>query len=34
MAQETMRLLFALLDGAAHVDPVILPTELVVRESA
>ncbi|TMR14652.1 LacI family transcriptional regulator [Nonomuraea turkmeniaca] len=34
MAQETIRLLFALLDGAKHVDPVILPTELVVRESA
>ncbi|TMR94333.1 LacI family DNA-binding transcriptional regulator, partial [Nonomuraea basaltis] len=34
MAQETIRLLLALLDGAKHVDPVILPTELVVRESA
>lgn len=34
MAQETMRLLFALLDGAGPVEPVVLPTELVVRESA
>ncbi|WP_188193939.1 LacI family DNA-binding transcriptional regulator [Nonomuraea sp. SYSU D8015] len=34
MAQETIRLLLALLDGAKHVDPVILPTELVIRESA
>ncbi|RVX42170.1 LacI family transcriptional regulator [Nonomuraea polychroma] len=34
MAQETIRLLFALLDGAKHVDPVILPTELVIRDSA
>ncbi|WP_043628063.1 LacI family DNA-binding transcriptional regulator [Nonomuraea candida] len=34
MAQETLRLLLALIDGADHVDPVILPTELVIRASA
>ncbi|MGR6917242.1 LacI family DNA-binding transcriptional regulator [[Actinomadura] parvosata] len=34
MAQETLRLLLALIDGAEHVEPVILPTELVIRESA
>ncbi|MFI6736322.1 LacI family DNA-binding transcriptional regulator [Nonomuraea sp. NPDC050451] len=34
VAQETVRLLLALIDGAEHVDPVILPTELVIRESA
>jgi DNA-binding LacI/PurR family transcriptional regulator len=34
MAQQTLRLLLALIDGAEHVEPVILPTELVIRESA
>lgn len=34
VAEETVRLLLALIDGAEHVDPVILPTRLVVRESA
>ncbi|MEV6038648.1 LacI family DNA-binding transcriptional regulator [Nonomuraea sp. NPDC052116] len=34
VAQETVRLLLALIDGAEHVDPVVLPTELVIRESA
>ncbi|MFI7133093.1 LacI family DNA-binding transcriptional regulator [Nonomuraea sp. NPDC050153] len=34
VAQETVRLLLALIDGAEHVEPVILPTELVIRESA
>ncbi|MEO3870799.1 LacI family DNA-binding transcriptional regulator [Nonomuraea sp. B12E4] len=34
VAQETIRLLLALIDGAGHVDPVVLPTELVIRESA
>jgi DNA-binding LacI/PurR family transcriptional regulator len=34
VAQETVRLLLALIDGAEHVDPVILPTELKIRESA
>ncbi|MEW9529933.1 LacI family DNA-binding transcriptional regulator [Microbispora sp. NPDC049125] len=34
VAEETVRLLLALLDGAAHVDPVILPTRLIVRDSA
>ncbi|MFG1700052.1 LacI family DNA-binding transcriptional regulator [Nonomuraea sp. NPDC049309] len=33
-AKETVRLLLALIDGAEHVDPVVLPTELVIRESA
>ncbi len=31
---ETVRLLLGLIDGAKHVEPVILPTELVIRESA
>ncbi|MEV0196518.1 LacI family DNA-binding transcriptional regulator [Nonomuraea sp. NPDC050691] len=34
VAQETVRLLLELLDGADHVDPVTLPTELIVRASA
>ncbi|GII72549.1 LacI family transcriptional regulator [Sphaerisporangium melleum] len=34
VAEETVRLLLDLIDGAGHVDPVVLPTELVVRESA
>ncbi|WP_220449502.1 LacI family DNA-binding transcriptional regulator [Nonomuraea longispora] len=34
MAQETIRLLLALIDGAGGLEPVILPTELVIRESA
>jgi DNA-binding LacI/PurR family transcriptional regulator len=33
VAEETVRLLLALIDGAEHLDPVILPTELIVRES-
>ncbi|GAA4084053.1 LacI family DNA-binding transcriptional regulator [Nonomuraea soli] len=33
IAQETVRLLLALIDGAGSVEPVILPTELIVRES-
>ncbi|WP_336205274.1 LacI family DNA-binding transcriptional regulator [Nonomuraea sp. LPB2021202275-12-8] len=34
VANETVNLLLALLDGAKQVEPVILPTELVIRESA
>lgn len=34
VAQETVRLLLALIDGADQVEPVTLPTELIVRESA
>ncbi|GAA3469966.1 LacI family DNA-binding transcriptional regulator [Nonomuraea roseola] len=34
VAEETVSLLLALIDGAARVEPVILPTELVIRESA
>jgi DNA-binding LacI/PurR family transcriptional regulator len=34
VAEETVSLLLALIDGAAGVEPVILPTELVIRESA
>ncbi|WP_433497346.1 LacI family DNA-binding transcriptional regulator [Sphaerimonospora sp. CA-214678] len=34
VAEETVRLLLELVDGADHVDSVILPTRLVVRESA
>jgi DNA-binding LacI/PurR family transcriptional regulator len=34
MANRTMDLLLALIDGAGQVEPVILPTELVIRESA
>lgn len=34
MAQATLRLLLELIDGAEQVDPVILPTELVIRASA
>ncbi|NUT33243.1 MAG: LacI family DNA-binding transcriptional regulator [Hamadaea sp.] len=34
VAEETVRLLLDLIDGAEQVDPVILPTELVIRESA
>jgi DNA-binding LacI/PurR family transcriptional regulator len=34
VAEETVRLLLDLIDGAEHVDPVILPTELVIRDSA
>ncbi|ETK32146.1 substrate-binding domain-containing protein [Microbispora sp. ATCC PTA-5024] len=33
VAEETVRLLLELIDGAGHVDPVILPTRLIVRES-
>ncbi|WP_371784281.1 LacI family DNA-binding transcriptional regulator [Streptosporangium subroseum] len=33
VAEETVRLLLALIDGAEHLDPVILPTDLIVRES-
>ncbi|GAA0820007.1 LacI family DNA-binding transcriptional regulator [Streptosporangium amethystogenes subsp. fukuiense] len=33
VAEETVRLLLALIDGAEHVEPVILPTDLIVRES-
>jgi DNA-binding LacI/PurR family transcriptional regulator len=33
-AKETVRLLLALIDGAEHVEPVVLPTELIIRESA
>ncbi|MDP9841022.1 LacI family DNA-binding transcriptional regulator [Streptosporangium lutulentum] len=33
VAEETVRLLLALIDGAEHLDPVILPTTLIVRES-
>ncbi|GII27676.1 LacI family DNA-binding transcriptional regulator [Planotetraspora mira] len=34
VAEETVRLLLALIDGAEHVESVILPTRLIVRESA
>ncbi|GAA2392834.1 LacI family DNA-binding transcriptional regulator [Nonomuraea africana] len=34
VAEETVSLLLALIDGATDVEPVILPTELVIRESA
>lgn len=34
VAEETVRLLLELVDGADRVDPVILPTTLVVRDSA
>ncbi|MBB2748596.1 MULTISPECIES: LacI family DNA-binding transcriptional regulator [unclassified Microbispora] len=34
VAEETVRLLLALVDGGGPVDPVILPTRLIVRESA
>jgi DNA-binding LacI/PurR family transcriptional regulator len=34
MANRTVDLLLALIDGAGQVEPVILPTELVIRESA
>ncbi|MEU8244678.1 substrate-binding domain-containing protein [Nonomuraea sp. NPDC048916] len=34
VARETVRLLLALIDGAGHLDPVTLPTELIVRDSA
>lgn len=34
IADEAVRLLLDLIDGAAHVEPAILPTSLVVRESA
>ncbi|WP_049565770.1 LacI family DNA-binding transcriptional regulator [Nonomuraea sp. SBT364] len=34
VANKTVDLLLALIDGAPRVDPVILPTELVIRESA
>jgi len=34
VAEETVRLLLELIDGAESVDSVVLPTELIVRESA
>ncbi|MFG2074963.1 LacI family DNA-binding transcriptional regulator [Nonomuraea maritima] len=34
VAQETVRLLLALIDGEQNVEPVVLPTELVIRASA
>jgi DNA-binding LacI/PurR family transcriptional regulator len=34
VAEETIRLLLELIDGAAQVKPVTFPTELVIRESA
>ncbi|MFI6320208.1 LacI family DNA-binding transcriptional regulator [Nonomuraea sp. NPDC050556] len=34
IAEETVRMLLELVDGADQVDPVILPTELIVRDSA
>ncbi|WP_405145942.1 LacI family transcriptional regulator [Sphaerisporangium sp. NBC_01403] len=34
VAEETVRLLLALIDGAEHVGPVVLPTRLITRESA
>ncbi|MCG5212621.1 LacI family DNA-binding transcriptional regulator [Streptosporangium sp. KLBMP 9127] len=34
VAEETVRLLLDLIDGAGHVTSVILPTSLIVRESA
>ncbi|MBO3749111.1 LacI family DNA-binding transcriptional regulator [Streptosporangiaceae bacterium NEAU-GS5] len=34
IAEETCRLLLDLIDGADHVAPVIVPTQLIVRESA
>ncbi|WP_405146367.1 hypothetical protein OG589_04345 [Sphaerisporangium sp. NBC_01403] len=34
VAEETVRLLLELVDGADHVDPAILPARLIVRESA
>jgi DNA-binding LacI/PurR family transcriptional regulator len=34
VAQETVRLLLELIDGAERVEPVVLPTELMIRESA
>ncbi|WP_436761853.1 LacI family DNA-binding transcriptional regulator [Streptosporangium sp. V21-05] len=34
VAEETVRLLLALIDGAENLEPVILPTTLIVRESA
>jgi len=34
VAEETVRLLLELIDGADSVDSVVLPTELIVRESA
>jgi DNA-binding LacI/PurR family transcriptional regulator len=33
VTEETVRLLLALIDGAEHLDPVILPTDLIVHES-
>jgi DNA-binding LacI/PurR family transcriptional regulator len=33
VTEETAHLLLALIDGAEHLDPVILPTDLIVRES-
>ncbi|MEU8269790.1 LacI family DNA-binding transcriptional regulator [Sphaerisporangium sp. NPDC049002] len=33
VAEETVRLLLALIDGAGHVGPVVLPTRLITRES-
>ncbi|MEV7970339.1 LacI family DNA-binding transcriptional regulator [Sphaerisporangium sp. NPDC088356] len=33
VAEETVRLLLALIDGAEHVGPVVLPTRLITRES-
>ncbi|WP_424530058.1 LacI family DNA-binding transcriptional regulator [Sphaerisporangium viridialbum] len=34
VAEETVRLLLALIDGTEHVGPVVLPTRLITRESA
>jgi DNA-binding LacI/PurR family transcriptional regulator len=34
IAEETCRLLLDLIDGADHVDPVVVPTQLIIRESA
>jgi DNA-binding LacI/PurR family transcriptional regulator len=34
VAEETVRMLLELIDGASEVESVVLPTELVVRESA
>ncbi|GAA2858145.1 LacI family DNA-binding transcriptional regulator [Streptosporangium fragile] len=34
VAEETVRLLLARIDGTEHIEPVVLPTDLIVRESA
>jgi DNA-binding LacI/PurR family transcriptional regulator len=34
IAEETVRILLDIIDGAAHVPSVTLPTQLIVRDSA